>query len=174
MRYLDHPVVVYSIMFIFSAVAAWVFSLGAGSIAEVTRPADEVFGIGFKAGGAVAGFMLIFYMSGRAFSRLDKVLAKERRINMKLHLVGDPEAFDHQDSSYMCKYSLFDEGTGDRREFDTKHRWEAGYLTLDVREVGANDLITVRIENDQNKVWECDFFHSRAHQRNCRLYSGEH
>ncbi len=89
---------------------------------------------------------------------------------MKLYLVGKPENFEHRDNTYICTYSLFNEDTGDTQEFpDKKPRWEAGVLTVDIQDVGPNDLISVQIKNAQNKVWKSDYFHSRAKNMDIQL-----
>ena len=160
MRVLREPIVKYLVIAVFSICAAVILFQIGGSLAEVTGQQDTLLGVSFKAGGAVAGFILIFLISMKAIERLQ--VEEERRINVKLHLVGKPERFDRQDTTYVCKYWLFNEETGERQELSSRHRWEAGYLTLDVREVGPDDMIKVRIENAQQKVWESQFFHPRA------------
>ena len=159
MRALRYPVVNILIIGLFSTCVAVILFKAGGSLAEVTGQENTILGISFKAGGALGGFILIFWILLRGIERFQKTVTK---VNLKLHLIGKPENFDRQDTTYVCKYWLFNEQTGERQEFSAKHRWEAGYLTLDVRDVGADDFIAVRIENAQKKVWECDFFHARA------------
>lgn len=171
MRVFEHPVVTYLVIGLFSTCAAVILFKAGGSLAEITGQENTLLGVSFKAGGALAGFILIFLMSVKAIERLGKIdkVVKERRINMKLYLIGKPESFAHQDTTYVCKYSLFNEETGEKREFPAIHLWEAGYLTLHITEVGTDDWIAVRIENTQGKVWECDYFHSRAPKTEVQL-----
>lgn len=164
MRLLERPVIIYLIIGFFSTcIAIILFKIG-GSLAEITGQEKTILGISYKAGGALAGFILIFIISLRGFERLQKIsnAGETGRINMKLYLIGRPENFVRKDTTYVCTCWLFNGETGERKDFHPIHRWEAGYFTIDIRKVGPDDLIAVRIENVQKKVWECDYFHSRA------------
>lgn len=152
----------------FSTLSALIFFHLGGSLAHITGKTG--FGFGFKAGGAIAGFLIVFWISIRAIEKLYGLSTLSADFcKMKIYLSGTPENFNRQDSSYKCKYFLFNGETGKKREFDTGFRWENGYLTIDLDEVGQDDLISVRIKNSENKIWECDYFHSRAPMTEIKL-----
>ena len=164
---LERPIVSYLIIGIFSVAAAMIFFKLGGSFAKISGQENTLLGFSFEASGALGGFFLIFWISLRALGTLR---AKAGRIHMKLHLNGKPENFERRDDTYICTYWLYNEDTGESHEFpDKKTRWEAGYLTVDIRDVGPNDLIGVRIKNAQNKVWQSDYFHSRAKKMDIQL-----
>jgi hypothetical protein len=145
----------------FSAISALIFFNIGGSLAEVTGNAD--FGFGFKAGGAIAGFLIVFWTSIKAIEKFYGLGdVNENNSKMKIYIVGTPENFDRQDNSYQCKYYLFNEETGEKREYNANFRWENGYLTIDLDQIKTDDLIAVRVANSEDKIWECDYFHSRA------------
>jgi hypothetical protein len=161
-KILQSPISIYLIIAGFSAVSALIFFQLGGGLADITGNSD--LGFGFKAGGALAGFILVFWMSVRVIERLYGIerLLPPGHINMKVYLYGAPENFDRNDTSYTCRYSIFNEETGEKRDHAASYRWENGYFTIDIPQVGPADWIAIRIENSEKMVWECDFFHSRA------------
>ena len=44
----------------------------------------------------------------------------------------------------------------------TSHRREGSHLTVDVRQIGRDDLLALRVEDAQDRRWESEFFHARA------------
>lgn len=152
------------IVILSAAVAISLFYFGEGTARVFSLNEKQKFGV--QASGAFAGFLLIFLISPKIINKLENI-KKERRINLKLYLNAFPEGFI-RNNNYICKYWLFNEETGDDpKEFviGTKFRWEAGYLTLDIKDVSQYNRIKVRVEQmdkRQNKVWESDYFHSRA------------
>lgn len=149
---LDHPLVRLLVLAMLSLTAAILLFLLGDSFAEVTQATPGV-GFSFKAGGALAGFLIIFRV-------LQKQLARSVPVT-KLHLEGAP-SFDRR-GTYRCAYEIFNDENGERRHVTVKPRWEAGFLTIDVRDVGHNDLIAIEVmaEGD-GSVWTCDFFPPRA------------
>ncbi len=85
-------------------------------------------------------------------------------------MTGKPKSFDRSDKAYTCKYWIFNEETGNRKESPSfKPRWEAGFLTIDIKDVGADDMIAAQIKNAQKDVWECDYFLTRTHTKEAEL-----
>jgi hypothetical protein len=155
-RYLDHPVVRYLVIGVFSVVASIVLFLVGGSLAEISDNNQTLLGFSFKASGAIGGFFITFWMSLRAIPRLQPQLEP---VTMTLYLTGDPQSFSPQDRSYRCEGRVFNRRTGEQRDFELRPRWEAGYLTIDFRGVRPDDLISAQIENDRHSIWEFDYFY---------------
>jgi hypothetical protein len=135
-----------------------------GSIAEITGEDKTIIGITFRASGAIAGFIIIFYLSTKIIDKLERIdrTTKEMIMHMKLYLIGKPKNFSRQ-HKYICKYCTFNEETGIKKNSEIDYRWEAGYLTIDIREIDRYDLIKIYIEDTNNKdIWECDYFHPYA------------
>lgn len=61
--YLEHPVVSYFLMGVSSIIATVIFFLIGGSYAEFSGQENTFAGITFKAGGAIAGFVIILFTS---------------------------------------------------------------------------------------------------------------
>lgn len=74
MRLINHPVIAYIIISFVSLGGAFLFFKGAGSFAEVIGPENKMLGFSFRAGGAIAGFIIIFILSKRALLAFDKNL----------------------------------------------------------------------------------------------------
>lgn len=67
-RSTQNPIYIYLTIAGFSALSALVFYHLGGGLAEVTGKAE--FGFGFKAAGALAGFIIVFWMSLKVIERL--------------------------------------------------------------------------------------------------------
>jgi hypothetical protein len=173
MGFLERPIITYIIFGTVSlAVAIMLFAVG-GSLAEVTGQTNTILGFSYKATGAIGGFLLIFWTSPWILRKIKEV-TRERRINMKLFLIARPNSFDRNNTTYTCKYSLYNGETGEKKDSPyNRPRWEAGYLTIDVNDVGADDLISARVENAQGDIWECDYFHSREIRTEVELQNQE-
>lgn len=144
----------------FSISAAIIFYMIGGSIAEVTGEDNTIIGISFRASGAIAGFIITLYISTKIIEKLEMIsqITKDMVMHMKLYLVGKPKNFNRQ-HKYICKYCTFNEETGIKKNFETDYRWEAGYLTLDLRDIDQYDLIKIFVEDANKDLWECDYFH---------------
>lgn len=166
-KFLEHPTIMYLLIGVVSIFASVILFKVGGSLAEITGQENTIVGFGFKAGGAVGGFLLIFWTSPKVIAMLNN---REKRISMKLYLIGKPKSFDRSDKTYTCKFWIFNEETGDRKESPSfKPRWEAGFLTIDIKDVGADDMIAAQVKNAQKDVWECDYFLTRAHTTEAKL-----
>ena len=161
MQYLERPTIIYIIIFLFSAVAAIIFYIFGGSIAEVTNQKDTWLGISFRATGALGGFIIIFFVSLKALERIERIKGK---LKIRLYLRGIGENFQ-RNIQYNCEYIIFNQETGDRIEKPITHRWdEGGFFTLDVIDLSPDDLIAVRIKHimdSKEKTWESNFIDPR-------------
>ena len=143
------------------------FQIG-GSLAEVSDQKGELLGLSFEAGGAFGGFVLVFWLSPRLLERLRRSYSGDQTVNLKipindrLPLSDFPSRFTRA-QQYACKYSLFNTQTGDVREFQAEYTWEAGHLTVYVRNVGENDMIMVEVE-DGNTSWSSENFDWRTRE----------
>ena len=163
MNKLNHPIVYYLIIsFISFLCAAALFKLG-GSLAEVTGNEKNLIGLSFKAGGAIAGFVIIFWLSQIVIIKLYDIFQNSNTtINVKVYLICKPNSFERNDNSYEAEYIVFNEDTGESIKFTVKPFWEAGYLTVLTKDVGDKDYLTIKIKNSKSKIWESDSFHSRS------------
>ncbi len=73
----NNPVLIYIVISLSSLVCAVIFFWIGGSVAEVVDKNSELLGISFKAGGALAGFIIIFLLSKNAIIKFDETLHKE-------------------------------------------------------------------------------------------------
>jgi len=153
-KLLERPIMIYIIMGTFSVAAAVIFFLIGGSVAEVSGQEGTLLGVGFKAGGALAGFVIIFLLSQRVINDLRKITAEERDLLREYILRPQVDSFDPTDATLVCKYRLFDTETGDWGEWKAiSFTREAGGLKVYVKEMKPQHIISVRLENAQNNVW---------------------
>ncbi|MCU0359744.1 MAG: hypothetical protein MUF75_03340 [Bacteroidia bacterium] len=132
-------------------------------MAEVTGNEKSLLGLSFKAGGAIAGFVIIFWLSQIVVLRFYlNYQQTHSTIHIKVYLTAKSNTFERNDNSYTAEYTIFNEDTGESKSCLTKPFWEAGYLTIMARDVGDKDYITIKISNSRSKSWESDSFHSRS------------
>jgi len=171
MQFLKHPVLVYLLISIVSTVCALILFAAGGSLAEVTSSDNQFLGFGFRAGGALAGFLIIFMLSVKVMGKLKgfDTEAPVPGMSMKFHLKGSPEPF-HKNESYTGTVSLFDEDTGDKEDLPVaEFRWENRSLTVDIPSVKKTHLVAISVRNSGDKVWECEYFHARARTTSLEL-----
>lgn len=145
-----YPVLAYLLIATVSSVCALILFAAGGSLAEVTSEHNEVLGFGFRAGGALGGFAIIFALSVRVLGKLQECGA--RGMSMRFYLEGNPEPFK-RDNMYSGKVVLFNEDTGKRKVFEiSEFRWENGRLTFDLPGVQKSHLMSITVQDSQSRL----------------------
>jgi hypothetical protein len=153
-KYLDHPIIRYLIISATSILASVVFFKLGGSLAEISNTNDSVVGFSFKAGGALAGFLIFFLLSYRF---IEKPVNTPSRI--KLHVVKNPKNFSDKDgSNYVCTGVVYNPDSNQERRIPLITRWEAGYLTMDFVDLGPTEWIGAEIIDQANQMWRVHYF----------------
>jgi hypothetical protein len=138
--------------------AVLLFNAG-GSLAEITGEDKTILGFSFKAGGAIAGFIIIFIISIKSFELL---IDQQPRIAIKkIHLKGISKPKLNTSANYSCQIYLYDTKSGKERFLNPKTGWENGMFTVyfakaDLR---TTDFYKLTIENDNKNKWESDTCH---------------
>ena len=168
---LDRPLVDYLLIILCSlGVAVICFKLG-GSLAEVSGNEKNFLGLTFKASGALAGFIIVFFLSQRALEKLRRqALASKAAwaIPVKVFVQAEPD-FDPPATRYTCEATLFNEETGVRRTLQIAPRWEAGFLTVDLLDVSLADYVGALITDDRNRRWYLQDFKPSEHNKEAKL-----
>ncbi|MBI4338696.1 MAG: hypothetical protein HY680_01940 [Chloroflexi bacterium] len=141
-------------------------------MAEVASQENEFLGGTIKAGGPIAGFIMVFLLSQRVLQKLRSVseshiglesLALKIPVNDKLPLATNKSCFSMR-QRYECSYELYDTETGDSGKYPTEYTWEAGHLTVYVRKVSAKDRIVIIVEDKTGGgSWQSDHFDLLTH-----------
>jgi hypothetical protein len=153
-KYLDNPIVRYLIISGTSILASVIFFELGGSLAEISNTNDSFVGFSFKAGGALAGFLIFFLLSYRFIER-----PANAPMRIKLHVTKSPKNFSDKDgSNYTCTGVVYNPDTNEERRIPLITRWEAGYLTMDFVNLGANEWIGAEIYNQANEMWRVHYF----------------
>jgi hypothetical protein len=146
-------VLVALISFLF---AVLFFNIG-GSLAEITNSSGTFLGFGFKAGGAIAGFLLIFWASIKAIDHFSTT-APATPFDIRLKVKGADQQFKVQDA-YIASCSIL---RGDKdNTVDVEPRWDnANYLAIDLAQILPDDKIAVVIKNrdEGDRQWQVSRF----------------
>lgn len=158
MKKFDHPIVAYLVIFIISLISAVLLFQIDGSSAGVDGEVNEF--VKYKAGGAIAGFIIIFLISYKVILHLEEKRKMTPVINVRVYLLSKSTVFN-KSAIYDAEYVIFDSDTGDSETFSTKTFWEAGFLTVFIKGVGEKDYLSVKIIDNTN-TWRTETFHSRS------------
>jgi hypothetical protein len=156
-EFVERPIGTYIIIGIFSVTASVILFLVGDSIAKVYEYEGTLIGAGFEAGGALAGFVIVFLLSLLVIGRLNQIGAKVDRLLREYTLRTRVDSFDPTDEAIVCRYRLFDTEAGGWEEWkDVSHVRAAGGLRIYVREMKPQHIIRVRLEDAQGRVWVSD------------------
>jgi len=153
---IERPIITYVIIFFLSIVAALLFFLIGGSVAEISGQADTFLGLSIKAGGAIAGFVIIFLLSLRVIERLNKITPKDEasRLLREFILLIDPHPTGSSISSLTCTYCLYDTDTGDWGSWKPVATVNDPIgLKIYIKEMGPNNVLRVKLRDNQNHEW---------------------
>jgi hypothetical protein len=156
-RLLDQPLIMYLVIGTFSVVAAYLFWMIGGNFGKVVSD-NHAIGVSFELGGAIAGFVSVFLVSLGTFKELHKLQPPLRRIKVFL---TPRDQFPAQES-YSCKVWIYDAEVGDERTLQLTPRREAGYLTIDLRDLRNTETFRIELCNSQNKSWQSEYYHVAA------------
>jgi len=153
---LERPIISYAIIFFFSIVAALLFFIMGGSVAEISGQGETFLGLSIKAGGAIAGFVIIFILSLRVIERLNKITPKveESRLLREFILHLDPPPTGSLTSSLDCNYCLYDMDEGEWGKWRPIAfvRDPAG-LKIFINEMSPKHILRVKLGDNQNHEW---------------------
>jgi len=152
----DRPVIDYLVIIVCSlAVALLCFWLG-DSLARVSGNDASLLGFTFEAGGALAGFLIIFALSQRVLERLRTardMLAVPVSVYVETQSKFAPPA-----SKYRCEAKLYNVDTGETRTLPMQPGWENGALRFDLRDVLLAESVSAIISDDRNQQWYLEDF----------------
>ena len=94
-RFLDHPLLVYLIIGSFSVISAYIFWSIGDSFAKVVSD-KPVVGVTFEAGGALAGFILVFWLSISIIERLHKLSPEPSPIFRRIKVFLIPRSLSNR------------------------------------------------------------------------------
>jgi hypothetical protein len=151
------------IIFVAAAVAALILYKLGGSIAEVTGQSKTFLGLTFKAGGALAGFLIMFLASYKGMERLKRISQDVDTTVYKIKLFLKPNGGRFpKEGDYECNYKIKTDA-GNWKELPATHWWEAGHLTLETQ-ISAEDLMVVTVKDKTNQTyWESESFNLLSH-----------
>lgn len=148
----NNPITKVLLLAGFSFVGAAFFWLVGGTVAEVTGKTG-ILGLTFKAGGGLAGFLIVFFSLFIAFERL-----AGRSKFLMVSLIGSPVNFVKAGNTYNGTYMILRPQSQTKHEYHFEARWQAGSLTVDIPNVAQEDLIKIVVSNQHGDSWESEYF----------------
>ena len=157
------PIISYAIIFFFSIVAALLFFLIGGSVAEISGQGDTFLGLSIKAGGAIAGFVIIFILSLRVIERLNKIMPKDddsrllREFILRIHQPPTGTST----SALECSYCLYDRDEGEWGKWKpVAYVRDPAGLIIFINEMSPKYNLRVKLVDNQNHEWTSTEDHS--------------
>jgi hypothetical protein len=152
----DEPITKFGVVFTASVAAAVLFYLLGGSLASVSGDSGTFLGFGFKATGAIAGFVIIYTISYRSLKKMEPRPDLKPLNILRLRVRGQP-AFS-RDDIYRVRCTIIPE-SGEKYEVERDPDWEPpSYLTFDLGQIRPDDRIQATIENARGLTWQITRF----------------
>lgn len=123
-----------------------------GVIAEVAS-ASPIMGVTFKAGGALAGFIISFFLVLRAYHTMGAA-----SLMLKVGITRHAGEFNRTNKKIKAKTTLMKYATGLKTEHDAEPIWEAGSLTVHLRGIEEDDFVKIVVTDGNGGSWESDYF----------------
>ena len=152
-RLIDHPLIIYSVMVVFSMVAAFSLWMIGGNFAKVVS-SNATIGLTMELGGAIAGFSAVFFLSYWVFERLRDTRPPLQKTKVFLN---PPNRFPAS-GNYSCTVWIYDQDVGEERKESITPRREAGYLTVDLLDLKMSERYRIEIRDNQNGTWRSDYY----------------
>lgn len=154
-EFVERPLGSTIVMLVLSTIAAVIFFQIGGSAARVTGQEGTVLGVGFEAGGAVAGFLLIFLFSTRQVEQQRRARPAERLLReYELRTPPNAQALAPTDDRVACEYRLYDREDGGWGPWKSIGFVRNGSgLKITVSEMAPQHVIQVRITDGARGRW---------------------
>ncbi|MBI1830173.1 MAG: hypothetical protein HYR84_01835 [Planctomycetes bacterium] len=134
-----------------AVIAVGSFFVG-GVIAEASS-AEPIFGITFKAGGALAGFVIAFALLFAAYQRLNVTIPLLRVT------VWPPKGdFPATGNPYSARLTIMKYASGRLEQRDAVVIWESAGLTVHLRDIEQDDLVMIELTDCNGKSWRSVYF----------------
>ncbi len=136
-------------------IATACFFLG-GIIAEVTK-STPIQGLTFKAGGALAGFLISF---AALFFALQKLEPDPRRPSYLMLTVAVTLGSKKlpRTGQYRATITVLKPLTGIKEVQQTNAIWTAGNLTVHLLNIERDDLVMIVLTDEKSSQWESEYF----------------
>lgn len=157
---IDRPVVDYLVIIFCSLLVALICFLLGDSLAKVSGNDANFLGFTFEAGGALAGFLIVFALSRRVLERLRREATAARdllAIPVSVY-VETQSRFDPPATKYKCEAKLYNVNTGETRTLPMQPGLENGALRFDLRDVLLAEFVSAIISDDRNQQWYLEDF----------------
>lgn len=157
----DHPMFKFILIATFSVASAHFFWMLGGSAAKIVAEDNKSLGLGIELGGAIAGFVAVFWISLKVAERLHG-LTSPGAPSRKLKIFLVPRELFARDDQYVCDVSIYNEDTGDERTQSGMPRRENGHLTIDLRDLSEGERFQIQLRNSENGRWISEYCHPSA------------
>lgn len=133
------------------AIAAGCFFLG-GLVAEATS-AGLILGVSFKAGGSLAGFVISFQLLLHAYQTFGGA-----SLVLKIAVRPETGSFRRSGQGFSANVTVLKHASMSKSDRDAMVVWEAGSLTVHVRNIEQDDLVMIALSDGASRKWESEYF----------------
>lgn len=102
----------------------------------------------------------------RQVERIEQIDSSSLSTKFKITIKAEPEIV-RRGIKYSCVCKICNDDSGEEFEKDAEIRWEAGGLTVTLRDINPNELVQIKIfEENQSCCWESEYFYPQYSTRN--------
>lgn len=157
-KLIEQPLIQICVLAGISTAITGLLFLVTGSFAEVASGGSEALGFTFKAGGGVAGFLIIFEFLRRLLTKLmgmQHKSGKSEGIVKELSIHNGPKGPDVVKTAYKCCLELYDKDTGLTRHIYPKFSAQSNMSAVHLApgQVHSSETARVCIKQKENGPW---------------------
>lgn len=133
-------------------VATACFHLG-GIVADAAG-ASEILGVTFQTGGALAGFVITLVLLFYIYQNIHV----ERPVTINVTVVLSNGTFTKKGNDFSAKATIMKRATIGKTDRSVPVVWQAGGLTVQLRDIEPDDLVMITISDARGGNWQSEFF----------------
>jgi hypothetical protein len=122
-----------------------------GQAAEAVGKAP--YGFTFKAGGALAGFLIAFTFLNYAYSKFGASLRF-----LEISVMPEKGKFKRVGNVFVGSCTIRNRSTNKQKEVVCSPIWAAGSLTVMLREIGEDEMVKITVKDSNGGHWESEYF----------------
>ena len=124
-----------------------------GGLAAHVVSATPIQGVTFEAGGSLAGFLISFIFLFRAYQKTVVTIPL-----CKVTVTSPAGPFTAKSNPFAAQITIMKYASGKTSAQSANVIWEAGGLTVHLRDLEIDDLVMISLTDGRGKTWKSNHF----------------